>query len=144
MLETIIITIIVTVSINREVHIYVLGTKRRNKKGVELLGQCRTVGSKKQWQQINDTNLSGCAGLGPARGMLEPEAGCRTPPLKCNAKGFLIMLRQCCWGFFYVGFFFFFASLYVFFFFLRLLNHMHGIKISAICIFINGHYYCLM
>lgn len=35
--------------------------------------------------------------------------------------------------------FFFFVC-----FFSAILNHMHGIKISAISIFINGHYYCLM
>lgn len=63
MLETIIITIIITVSINKEVHIYVLGTKRRNMKGVGLLGQCRTVGSKKQLHQVNYVNLSVYTGL---------------------------------------------------------------------------------
>lgn len=146
LLETIIITIIITVSINKEVHIYVLGTKRRNTKGVELLGQCKTVGSKKQLNQVNYMKLSVYTGVCPCVfGMLETESRCRSPLLKCNAKGILIMLKQvfffnvvfCCFCFL-----FFFASLYVFF--LRLLNHMHGIKISAIRIFINGHYYCLM
>lgn len=136
MLETIIITIIITVSINKEVHIYVLGTKRRNMKGVELLGQCQTVGSKNQLYQVNQRKVAVSAGLCPCVfGMLETESRGRSPLLKCNAKGILIMLKQV----FLMCFFFFFVC-----FFLQLLNHMHGIKISAIRIFINGHYYCLM
>lgn len=44
-------------------------------KGVELLGQCKTVGSKKQFHQVNDGKLSADPGLCPrAFGMPETEA----------------------------------------------------------------------
>jgi len=113
LLETIIITIIITVSINKEVHIYVLGTKRRNTTGVELLGQCRTVGSKNQLHQVQATNLSARPGLCPrVFGVRETEARGRSPLLKCNAKGILIMLKQV---FFNVGLVVFFCFFVCFF-----------------------------
>lgn len=114
MLETIMITIIITVSINKEVHIYVLGTKRRNMKGVQLLGQCKTVGSKKELYQVNYMKLSVYTGVCPCVfGMLETESRCRSPLLKCNAKGILIMLKQVflMWVFFFFFFVCFFSAI---------------------------------
>lgn len=48
--------------------------------GVELLGQFKTVGSKKQSHQVNDLNLSVDTGVGPCVfGMLETGSRCRSP-----------------------------------------------------------------
>lgn len=129
-----------------KIHICFRYKERRYMKGINLWGQCRTVGSKLLYQvnymEIKIVCLN--RGFCPCVfGMVEIELRCKSPLLKCNAKGTLFMQGYFfMWGWVFVLFLFF--CFFVFFSAVIKKNHMHGIKISAICIFINGHYYCLM